>query len=285
MEDIIVKAAEKGAVGFIEISNKHGGIIERRNLKFPSPIPSIAVSHEDGNYLLRRKKKLSITITGQQRTVTSENVIAKTKKSTENKIVLTAHYDTAPESPGAFDNASGVATLLELARVFTKLENVPYSLEFIGLGASKWQFSGAVNYVDKYLQQPPHLVMNFDNTSKPEGIRNGVLANNMHLFGMNKKLISEYGFDISFTPMPIFGTDATVFHKKKYPIFVLNQWKTPTFINTPYDTPEKLSIDSIKNSTSIAGAVLANVLNIASMMKKKPSGIPGGRPTGHPGSK
>ena len=31
-------------------------------------------------------------------------------------VVLSAHYDTVPESPGADDDASGVATLLELAR-------------------------------------------------------------------------------------------------------------------------------------------------------------------------
>ncbi|MCK4847661.1 MAG: M28 family peptidase [Candidatus Heimdallarchaeota archaeon] len=283
-EDLITKAAEKGAAAFIEVSNKLGGVIERRNLKSTSSIPSIAVSYEDGNYLLRRKKEVSISLSGQERTVTSENVVARTSENTEKKIVLTAHYDTAPESPGAFDNASGVATLLELARVFSKLEKLPYSLEFVGLGASKWGFCGAVNYLDKYLQQSPTLVMNFDNTAKPGGTRNGVLANDMRLFGMNKKLVSDYGFDISFTPMPIFGTDATIFFKKKYPIFVLNQWKAPTFINTPYDTPEKLSIDSIKNSTSIAGAILANVQNIAGMMKMKPEGISGGKPKGHPGS-
>jgi hypothetical protein len=35
-------------------------------------------------------------------------------------IVLGAHYDTAEEAPGADDNASGVAGVLELARVFAK---------------------------------------------------------------------------------------------------------------------------------------------------------------------
>src|SRR6185503_14031314 len=33
-------------------------------------------------------------------------------------VVLGAHYDTAEEAPGADDNASGVAAVLELARVF-----------------------------------------------------------------------------------------------------------------------------------------------------------------------
>src|ERR1044072_7582046 len=33
-------------------------------------------------------------------------------------VVLGAHYDTAEDAPGADDNASGVAGVLELARVF-----------------------------------------------------------------------------------------------------------------------------------------------------------------------
>ena len=35
-------------------------------------------------------------------------------------VVLGAHYDTAEEAPGADDNASGVAAVLELARLFAK---------------------------------------------------------------------------------------------------------------------------------------------------------------------
>lgn len=37
----------------------------------------------------------------------------------EEFVVIGAHYDTVPGSPGANDNGSGVATLLELSRLFT----------------------------------------------------------------------------------------------------------------------------------------------------------------------
>jgi Zn-dependent M28 family amino/carboxypeptidase len=39
----------------------------------------------------------------------------------ERKLLVIAHYDTVAVSPGADDNASGVAVLLELARVFGNL--------------------------------------------------------------------------------------------------------------------------------------------------------------------
>jgi hypothetical protein len=40
-------------------------------------------------------------------------------------VVITAHYDTVPTAPGANDDAVGVATMLEIARVLAKLENPP----------------------------------------------------------------------------------------------------------------------------------------------------------------
>ena len=47
---------------------------------------------------------------------TASNLVAE-KEGTDSRIVVGAHYDTVPGSPGADDNASAVAGLLELARL------------------------------------------------------------------------------------------------------------------------------------------------------------------------
>ncbi|MCU0566505.1 MAG: M20/M25/M40 family metallo-hydrolase [Oculatellaceae cyanobacterium Prado106] len=55
-------------------------------------------------------------------------------------ILIGAHYDTVPGSPGADDNATGVAVLLELARVFAQqparhpIRCVAFDLEEMGVG-------------------------------------------------------------------------------------------------------------------------------------------------------
>jgi Zn-dependent M28 family amino/carboxypeptidase len=54
---------------------------------------------------------------------TYHNVVAEVKGTGEGKeglLIIGAHYDTDVETPGADDNASGVATLLELARLAVK---------------------------------------------------------------------------------------------------------------------------------------------------------------------
>jgi len=60
-----------------------------------------------------------------------ENIIAE-KKSNKSKdiLVVGAHYDTYAETPGADDNASGVAVLLELASLLSK-ETFAKTLRFV----------------------------------------------------------------------------------------------------------------------------------------------------------
>jgi len=58
------------------------------------------------------------------------NVVVTIPGATSDLFVIGAHYDTAPGTPGADDNASGVAALLELAR---RLEGAqpPWTLELV----------------------------------------------------------------------------------------------------------------------------------------------------------
>jgi Zn-dependent M28 family amino/carboxypeptidase len=66
---------------------------------------------------------------------TYRNVIAMFGPETQDRIVVGAHYDAVPAVPGADDNASGVAGLLELAylmgttRLPLRVELVAYTLE------------------------------------------------------------------------------------------------------------------------------------------------------------
>lgn len=61
-----------------------------------------------------------------------KNIICRFSGSSKSRIVVGAHYDVAGEKPGADDNASGVAGLLELVRL-TKAQasELPFDLEFV----------------------------------------------------------------------------------------------------------------------------------------------------------
>ncbi len=67
---------------------------------------------------------------------TSHNVIARAEGSSPRVIVLGAHYDTKPPSPGANDNASGCGALLEIARILAGQPVTP-TVEFVFFGAEE----------------------------------------------------------------------------------------------------------------------------------------------------
>lgn len=62
------------------------------------------------------------------------NLIATLPGATKSqpKLLVVAHYDTVSNSPGADDNASGVALLLELARIFIRAR-LQRTVEFIAV--------------------------------------------------------------------------------------------------------------------------------------------------------
>jgi Zn-dependent M28 family amino/carboxypeptidase len=61
---------------------------------------------------------------------TYQNVIALFGPDTKERIVVGAHYDAAGEQPGADDNASGVAGLIELAHLLGKT-SLPICVELV----------------------------------------------------------------------------------------------------------------------------------------------------------
>jgi Zn-dependent M28 family amino/carboxypeptidase len=85
----------------------------------------------------------------------SVNVIAEPRgfDSRRRHVVVGAHLDTIPVSPGAEDNASGIAVLLELARLSSR-QKPALPVQFIAFGAEEprgtgdaWHHFGSQQYV------------------------------------------------------------------------------------------------------------------------------------------
>jgi hypothetical protein len=73
------------------------------------------------DYLIAQLKALGLTVEIQSTTIDGvavENILGRIKgTSSSEAILLMAHLDSMPTSPGATDDASGVATILETVRV------------------------------------------------------------------------------------------------------------------------------------------------------------------------
>ncbi len=86
---------------------------------------------------LRRSGAAVLEQTFEAAGATYANVIAAIGPDTRDVVVVGAHYDVAGEKPGADDNASGVAGLLELAdllagaKLSCRVELVAYAAEML----------------------------------------------------------------------------------------------------------------------------------------------------------
>jgi Zn-dependent M28 family amino/carboxypeptidase len=66
------------------------------------------------------------------------NIIFQMGPATAETLVIGAHYDTRNSSPGADNNASGVATLIELVRALSIVEKeLPIRVEFVAYALSE----------------------------------------------------------------------------------------------------------------------------------------------------
>lgn len=100
----------------------------------------------------------------------TQNVIGKLPGKSDSTIVITAHYDHLGRMgkdvyfPGANDNASGTAFLLDMARYYSQKDSLPYSMVFIAFAAEEVGLLGSKYFVENPLIPLKNIkfLLNFD---------------------------------------------------------------------------------------------------------------------------
>ncbi len=146
----ILESRTKGAVVFIE-DTKLTWSVGRSQLKIP-----VIIAFQ--NALPHNSKKISFKINAKfQSQHKTQNVLATIngKEVPDTFIVITAHYDHLGRMgkktifPGANDNASGVAMLLNLAAYYSSAEHQPrYSMLFIAFAGEEAGLVGSKYYTE-----------------------------------------------------------------------------------------------------------------------------------------
>jgi len=102
-------------------------------------VPAAAVPHSVGLKLLENEgSRARLQIRARRYDSTGHNVIGRLPGKGDGRIVVAAHYDTAAESPGATDNASGTSVVLELCEVFAAAGKRELGIDFIAYGAEEY---------------------------------------------------------------------------------------------------------------------------------------------------
>lgn len=108
-------AVSAGAVGLVIVNTGDDNF--QGTLGSNVTIPVLALGGKAGQSLLSTATaSATLNVNAIQETVTGRNVVAHLEGVTQPQLLLGAHYDSVAGSPGANDNASGTAVLLDMAR-------------------------------------------------------------------------------------------------------------------------------------------------------------------------
>ncbi len=201
-------------------------------------------------------------------------------------IVLGAHYDHLGSQGsdifyGADDNASGTATIMELARVLAeaKRKGVEFrrSIVFIAFCAEESGLNGSIYYANNpiFPIEKTVLMVNFDMVGRPDakpelGERVFALTYNMRKMATMKNLskidkqMDDFGFSTSLSTkdkiLYRFGSDHNPFVKKNVPSLVFTT-STHGDYHKVTDTPDKINYNNMTNLVKATAALIIEAAN------------------------
>lgn len=150
----IVRVRDKGAAAIVFYDpNIKAPISGNANIFAEINIPVVRISNADAEDIIKKLQNKEKIVMGLNLEVdvkesTSKNIIGKIKtsdKANAKTVVIGGHYDGV-DTPAANDNASGICSVLEIARVLSK-EKLNVNLAFIGFGAEEIGLVGSKAYV------------------------------------------------------------------------------------------------------------------------------------------
>lgn len=258
--DKVANAAAAGAIAVI-IYNHQPGAPQIGTLIDLSRVPAVIIPLDEGQALLRqlgggpvRVRMLVRTATGQR---TSHNVIAikRGTRSPNEIVVVGGHRDTVHVSPGANDNASGTAAVLEAARLLASTPTAR-TIHFIGFGAEELGLIGSRFYA----QNPPGRIVgmvNMDMVGRgPMQVGNSNEDNTLVEIG--ERVAQRLGIRVSRFKLRGAASDHFNFEAIGVPTLFIHTGDDPA-IHTPNDTADRVDPALIAQAASIAAAAALQV--------------------------
>ncbi|MCC7009348.1 MAG: M28 family peptidase [Acidobacteria bacterium] len=112
-------------------------------------VPTLNVAYQDAwSWVARGASRARCRVTGGMQAATSQNVVIDLPGTdlADEILYASAHHDTQASSPGADDNGSGVAGLLEMARLLAGRPR-RRTIRLVSFGAEEQLSVGAATYV------------------------------------------------------------------------------------------------------------------------------------------
>lgn len=255
--DKVANAAAAGAVAVVLYNNQPGPPTVG-TLRGPSPVPAVIVSQEEGRALLRQLEGGATRVRMVVRTIsemrTSFNVIGIKRgiRQPNEIMVVGGHRDSVPVSPGANDNGSGTAAVIEAARLLASIRTAR-TIHFIAFGAEELGLVGSTHYV----QNPAGTIVGMVNMDM---VGRGPLAvgntnDDNRLVDLGERVARQLGIPVGrFKLRGAAGSDHFSFERIGVPTAFLHTGDDPA-IHTPNDVLDRLDPALIAQAARLAAGI------------------------------
>jgi hypothetical protein len=297
VQQIINSVRQDSLVYFVrELSGNVPTVVNGQTVTIVSRHKNNSFNEVAKDYIKQKLQSYGINTTIQNFSSTGNNVIG-TQLGTQypnQKFIICAHYDDMPSgsiAPGADDNASGTAAVIEAARILSQY-SFPYTIVYAlwdeeeqGLVGSNYYATQARNVNDSIVGVVNLDMIAYDsNNDGKVNVHNRSVANSVELYQKMVEVNSQYGINlsiVSYNPGSTYSDHASFWNKNYGAILLIednndfNAYYHTTsdlvqYFNQPYFTKSaKLAIGTI--------ATLALNLNIeishtpiASMTQSQP---------------
>jgi len=223
-------------------------------------IPVVSISGDDGERLLTLLEQAPVEVSvevGPAVELTSRNVIGRPADG-HCETVSGGHFDSVPQAPGANDNASGTATVLELARTVAAL-HLPGDHCFVLFGAEELGLLGSEHFVGTLDEAERHelrAMLNFDMTGVGES---WLLIGSPELVALDAQAAVGAGIGVTPSEQPEgIGSDHQSFLDAGIPaiwFFRIND----TLLHTPQDTADRVQPHQMEEAATLGLLLLEKV--------------------------
>lgn len=156
-----IDKAEEAKASAIVIYNDTG--LRSQSVKVSgNTIPVIGANTVIGEELISNAGNISISKVERPISWNVEAVKESSTKEPEAIIYVTSHLDSVMGAPGATDNASAVAAVLELAKQYKDVDTGGVEIHFVAFGGEEAGLLGSAAFVSQIPEEDKAIAINFN---------------------------------------------------------------------------------------------------------------------------
>lgn len=291
MADRILDLAAAGCAAVIAVDGRSGGRIEyvhptdkrraeRAGLVLPHPVPTVQ-THKEGGIAFRRAAeaghRVRFHVESRSFRTPCHNTVADLRGSRwpDETLIVSAHHDTYPNSPGAVDNGSGCVVVMDVARTLGALQrelgvSPGRTIRFCTFSGEEQSFQGSAAYVRAHHgpEPPPRFVVNLDEVAA--GPIKGLALQFPHQRQLMQQVLDELGEGLKAHVMPMLdhSNDGFSFARSAIPYAILWRWRfvgrhpDADYRAEAWDTADKVRIRELKEYSAYLARILLRLSHV-----------------------